>query len=102
MNSRFVLYDEYAASLAICGGISGLTGNAKCEGTPAETEGRSGGAVFKLRALENDKGAGIDISKEAWTWCVAAARAACPEGSFEAVCRGGATRGDVGFSLTVV
>ncbi|KAK4128566.1 hypothetical protein N657DRAFT_585698, partial [Parathielavia appendiculata] len=97
-STHFVLYDEYAASLAICGGISGPAG--KCAGTPAETEGRSGRARFALRALGRDGGAGIDISKEPWTRCVAAARAACPEGSFEAVCVGGATRGDVGFSLT--
>ncbi|KAK4105291.1 hypothetical protein N658DRAFT_462394 [Parathielavia hyrcaniae] len=104
-SSHFVLHEEYAASLAICGG--GLSGSGpaakKCgrgAAAAAEAEGRSGRARFALRALERDAGAGIDLSREAWTRCVAAARAACPVGSFEAVCVGGATTGDVGFSLT--
>jgi hypothetical protein len=92
------LYDEYAASLAICTSIAGPSAT-RCEGNPAETEGRSGKAVFTLEAVEKDKGATINVSKDAWAKCVAAAREACPEGSFEGVCVGAATRGDVRFRL---
>ncbi|KAL2122903.1 hypothetical protein VTJ04DRAFT_3358 [Mycothermus thermophilus] len=42
----------------------------------------------------------INVTKEAWAACVAAARAVCPMGSFEAVCVGAATRReDVWFQL---
>ncbi len=99
LNSRFLLYDEYAASLAICDGIEGPAAT-RCEGSRAETAGRSGGAHFALRAL--DSGASVNVSKDAWAGCVAAARAACPQGSFEGVCVGAATVGDVRFALTSV
>ncbi|KAK4152425.1 hypothetical protein C8A00DRAFT_16256 [Chaetomidium leptoderma] len=100
--TRFVLYDEHAASLAICSSIAGSSAT-RCEGAPRETVGRSGKAVFTLQATERDSsggGAGITLSKAAWMGCVAAAREACPEGSFRGVCVGGATRGDVQFTLT--
>ncbi|KAK3300960.1 uncharacterized protein B0H64DRAFT_27900 [Chaetomium fimeti] len=97
-STRFVLYDEYAASLAICGSIAGPLAT-RCGGSPAETVGRSGKAVFELQATERAAGATINVSKDRWARCVAAAREACPQGSFEGVCVGGATKGDVKFRL---
>ncbi|KAK4252291.1 hypothetical protein C7999DRAFT_27015 [Corynascus novoguineensis] len=99
--TRFVLYDEYAASLAICGSIAGPDAT-RCEGGLAETVGKSGAAAFKLEATQRDGGATISVSKEAWARCVAAAREACPTGRFRGVCVGGATRGDVRFELMSV
>lgn len=85
--------------LAICGGIAGASVGA-CQGSPAETTGRSGRAVFTARATQ--EGASINISKDRWVACVGAAREACPVGSFRAVCAGGATRGNVVFTLAAV
>lgn len=64
--------------------------------------GTSGRAAFALRAVERDSGATINVSEEAWARCVAAARDACPQGSFRGVCVGGATKGDVSFELMSV
>ncbi|AEO53992.1 hypothetical protein MYCTH_2295999 [Thermothelomyces thermophilus ATCC 42464] len=100
-STRFLLYDEYAASLAICGSIAG-PGATRCEGNPAETVGTSGRAAFALQATERDRGATINVSKEAWARCVAAAREACPQGRYRGVCVGGATKGDVSFELMSV
>ncbi|AEO66022.1 uncharacterized protein THITE_2113751 [Thermothielavioides terrestris NRRL 8126] len=96
---RIVEYDQHAAMLAICDGIAGPSISA-CGGAPASTVGRSGRAAFAVRAAQD--GARITLSKDRWVGCVGAARRACPAGSFEAVCVGGATRGDVVFSLTAV
>jgi hypothetical protein len=83
--------------LAICGGIAGSSVG-RCGGSRRETEGRSGRAVFAARAVRD--GATINVSKDRWVQCVGAARQACPTGSFQAVCVGGATRGDVEFTFT--
>ncbi|KAL2126350.1 hypothetical protein VTI74DRAFT_1134 [Chaetomium olivicolor] len=102
-NSHILFHDEHAATLAICGGLAGGTAasaTTTCDGSAGETEGRSGTALFTLRAVES--GAGVKISKEEWVACVRAAREACPRGSVEGVCVGGATRGDVRFSLRAV
>lgn len=94
--ARIVFHDQNVAELAICGGISGSV--TKCEGNPASTTGQSGSAKFSLSPVE--QGATIDISKSRWEECVRAARGVCPTGSMTGVCSGGATRGDVAFSLT--
>jgi ferredoxin len=69
----------------------------RCRGAPTETFGQSGTARFTLRAME--PGATINISKEQWVQCVRAARDSCPTGSMSGTCRGGASRGNVGFTL---
>jgi hypothetical protein len=61
------------------------------------TTGQSGTAQFVLSAVE--KGATITISKARWEACVRAARAVCPTGSMKATCVGGASSGDVVFTL---
>ncbi|KXX74259.1 hypothetical protein MMYC01_208776 [Madurella mycetomatis] len=96
---HIISHDESAASLTICGGIAG-SGKTKCGGSPAETFGRSGTALFTLRAM--DEGQTINISKTRWLQCVQAAREACPTGSVSGTCIGGASRGNVGFTLTGV
>jgi hypothetical protein len=93
---HIIFHEENAAQLAICGGISGSSTD-HCGGSPAATVGSNGSARFVLRAV-ND-GATIDISKVRWEECVHAARAVCPTGSLSAMCLGGATSGDVAFSL---
>lgn len=84
------------ALLAICGGIAGSI--QFCGGNPATTVGESGTSKFTLTVA--DEGATINISKGRWERCVKAARLACPTGTFESTCVGGATTGNVGFSLT--
>ncbi|KAL2022804.1 hypothetical protein VTK56DRAFT_4620 [Thermocarpiscus australiensis] len=96
-NAHIVFHDETAAELAICGGIAG-SATAQCGGAPAETEGRSGTALFTLRAV--NAGATINIAKDRWVQCVRAAREACPTGSMSGICFGGASSGNVGFTLT--
>lgn len=97
---HIIFHEENAAQLAICGGISGGGADQRCGGPPAATTvGRRGSAVFSLRAVRG--GATIDISKVRWEECVHAARAVCPTGSLSATCLGGATSGDVAFSLDV-
>ncbi len=83
------------AELQICGGITGSV--KKCHGNPASTTGASGRAIFALNAVH--PGATIIMSKRHWEACVRAARAVCPTGTFTSVCAGGATKGDVAFSL---
>ena len=61
------------------------------------TEGRSGSALFRLRAQR--PGAVVTLDRPAWDACVRAARAVCPTGSLAATCLGGASAGDVRFSL---
>jgi hypothetical protein len=99
--SRFLLYEEHAASLQICTSIAGPS-STHCAGSPAETAGRSGKAEFVLAATERARGATINVTKERWMRCVSAAREMCPEGAFEGVCVGAATRGDVWFELRSV
>ncbi|KAI5866957.1 hypothetical protein GGS23DRAFT_615592 [Durotheca rogersii] len=94
-NARIVFHDQNAAELAICGGIGGSA--TKCAGAPETTVGRSGSAQFTLRATA--PGATINVSKLRWEQCVRAARGVCPTGSMRATCRGGATSGDVAFTL---
>jgi len=83
------------AELGICGGIAGAI--TKCGGAPTSTTGKSGTAQFKLAAVS--QGATINISKGRWEQCVRAARAVCPTGSIQATCAGGASTGDVAFTL---
>lgn len=83
------------AILSICGGIAGdIT---KCGGAPTSTTGQAGSAKFELDAVQD--GATINISKGRWERCVRAARAVCPTGSLTATCLGGASKGDVQFTL---
>ncbi|KUI53902.1 hypothetical protein VP1G_01507 [Cytospora mali] len=93
--ARIIFHEENAAQLAICGGIAGSTDH--CGGSLTTTVGRKGSAKFHLAAV--DKGATIDITKTRWEECVHAARAVCPTGSLSATCLGGATSGDVAFTL---
>ncbi|KAK3383786.1 hypothetical protein B0T24DRAFT_673619 [Lasiosphaeria ovina] len=98
-NDRIVFHDQNVAELDICGGIAGAA--TKCGGQPApSTTGRSGTALFTLRAA--DAGATINISKGRWEQCVRAARSVCPTGSLAATCVGGATSGNVAFTLTSI
>ncbi|KAL8294160.1 hypothetical protein RB597_008061 [Gaeumannomyces tritici] len=94
-NVRIVFHDQNVAELAICGGIAGSV--TKCEGSPSSTTGQSGSAKFSLTPVE--EGATINISKGRWEECVRAARGVCPTGSMTGVCSGGASRGDVAFTL---
>lgn len=84
------------AILSICGGIAGSI--QKCGGSPTSTVGENGGSRFDLSAT--DAGATINISKGRWERCVKAAQLTCPTGTFESTCVGGATTGDVKFSLS--
>ncbi|KAG4443690.1 hypothetical protein IFR05_000779 [Cadophora sp. M221] len=84
------------ALLGICGGIAGAI--TKCGGAPSSTTGSSGTALFKLNAV--DSGATINVSKGRWEGCVRAARAVCPSGTFSSTCVGGASTGNVAFSLS--
>ncbi|KAI1499388.1 hypothetical protein F5X99DRAFT_287345 [Biscogniauxia marginata] len=95
-NLNIVFHDENAAELSICGGISGPQAT-RCEGAPGRTVGRHGTAQFALRP--EAEGAAITISKARWEQCVRAARAVCPTGSMRGTCLGGASRGDVAFTL---
>lgn len=94
-SKKIVFHDENVAELAICGGIAGAI--TKCGGAPTSTTGKSGSAQFSLSAV--DSGATINISKGRWEQCVRAARAVCPTGSIKATCAGGASTGDVTFTL---
>ncbi|KAL0939140.1 uncharacterized protein CTRU02_205750 [Colletotrichum truncatum] len=94
-NAHIVFHDTDVAELAICGGISGSV--SACKGNPVTTIGQSGSARFTLKATT--EGATINITKNKWEQCVRAAREKCPTGSVHAVCSGGATSGDVEFTL---
>ncbi|KAI0380015.1 hypothetical protein F5Y04DRAFT_104318 [Hypomontagnella monticulosa] len=94
-NVNIVFHDENVAELAICGGIAGSI--TKCQGSPKSTVGRSASAQFTLNAATS--GATINISKGRWEQCVRAARAICPTGSMRGTCTGGASTGDVNFTL---
>ncbi|KAI1003793.1 hypothetical protein K3495_g4415 [Podosphaera aphanis] len=91
-------HDMNVAQLAICGSIAGAI--QKCQGSPKSSEGTSGTASFKLEpAIEGET---IKISKGRWERCIRAARATCPTGTFSSTCIGGATNGDINFSLSAV
>jgi len=94
-NAHIVFHDQNAAELAICGGISGSV--AACQGGPATTVGQAGSARFELKTTV--PGASINIAKAKWEQCVRAARDKCPTGSVRAVCAGGASSGNVEFTL---
>jgi len=94
-NSNIVFHDQNVAELAICGGIAGSI--EFCQGNPTSTTGSSGTALFALNPTT--AGATINISKGRWEGCVRAAIAVCPTGSFESTCVGGASTGNVAFSL---
>ncbi|KAI1660058.1 hypothetical protein F4813DRAFT_311853 [Daldinia decipiens] len=94
-NKNIVFHDQNVAELAICGGIAGSI--QKCGGAPETTTGRSGSAEFTLSAATS--GATINISKGRWEQCVRAARAVCPTGSMKGTCAGGASSGNVDFTL---
>ncbi|KAI6373753.1 hypothetical protein MCOR25_003381 [Pyricularia grisea] len=96
-NARIVFHDQNVAELAICGGIAGSI--TKCQGSPQETTGESGSAKFELKAAQ--QGATINISKGRWEQCVRAARDACPTGTMSGTCVGGASSGDVNFTLNI-
>ncbi|KAK5663392.1 hypothetical protein OQA88_3820 [Cercophora sp. LCS_1] len=93
--AHIVFHDQNDAELSICGGIAESV--TKCHGSPTETIGKSGSALFTLKPI--NQGATINIDKRRWEQCVRAARAVCPTGSFSARCIGGASSGDVGFKL---
>ncbi|KAH9218929.1 hypothetical protein DL95DRAFT_384755 [Leptodontidium sp. 2 PMI_412] len=95
-SANIVFHDANVALLGICGGIAGAI--TKCGGAPSSTTGSSGTALFKLNAV--DSGATINVSKGRWEGCVRAARAVCPTGTFSSTCVGGATTGNVAFSLS--
>ncbi|GJC86054.1 hypothetical protein ColLi_08892 [Colletotrichum liriopes] len=84
------------ATLGICGGIQGTI--QKCNGAPKSTVGQSGTAKFTLNPT--DSGATINVSKGRWEGCIRAARATCPTGSFSSTCVGGASQGNIAFTLT--
>lgn len=92
---KIIFHDETVAQLSICGGIPGSIDH--CPGSPKETVGESGTALFTVRAEK--AGASINITKERWMQCVQAARDRCPTGSLSATCVGGASAGDVSFVL---
>jgi len=94
-SKNIVFHDENVAQLAICGGIAGAI--TKCGGAPNSTTGSSGTALFKLDAATS--GATINVSKGRWEGCVRAARAVCPTGTFSSTCVGGASSGNVDFTL---
>ncbi|KAF2639001.1 hypothetical protein P280DRAFT_365009, partial [Massarina eburnea CBS 473.64] len=91
----FNTHDTNVAILGICGGIAGSI--QKCGGSPTSTTGQSGTSKFTLDAT--DAGSTINISKGRWERCVKAAQITCPKGAFDSTCVGGATTGDVKFSL---
>lgn len=93
---HIVFHEQNAAQLAICDSISGAD-NTKCRSSSPVTMGTRGSAKFTLRAL--NQGATINISKIRWEECVRAARFKCPTGSFSGTCIGGATSGNVVFTL---
>ncbi|KAH6656384.1 hypothetical protein BKA67DRAFT_154238 [Truncatella angustata] len=90
-----VFHDQNVAELGICGGIAGAI--TKCGGAPQSTTGESGTALFTLKAATS--GATINISKGRWEGCIRAARAVCPTGSISGTCVGGASTGNVDFTL---
>ncbi|TGJ87814.1 hypothetical protein E0Z10_g985 [Xylaria hypoxylon] len=92
---NIVFHDQNVAELGICGGIAGSI--TKCGGAPKTTIGQSGSARFTLTTATN--GATINISKGRWEQCVRAARAICPTGSMSGTCSGGASSGNVNFTL---
>ncbi|KAI8635341.1 hypothetical protein F5Y19DRAFT_407411 [Xylariaceae sp. FL1651] len=92
---NIVFHDQNVAELGICGGIAGSI--TKCGGAPESTVGESGSAKFTLKAATS--GATISISKGRWEQCIRAARAVCPTGSMSGTCAGGASTGDVNFTL---
>jgi hypothetical protein len=70
----------------------------KCGGAPTSTTSSSGTALFELKVT--DAGATINVSKGRWEGCVRAARAVCPTGTFSSTCIGGASTGNVAFTLS--
>ncbi|KPM45479.1 hypothetical protein AK830_g1031 [Neonectria ditissima] len=94
-NQAIILHDETVAQLSICGGMPGSIDG--CTGARAATVGEVGTALFTVSA--DDAGASITISKQQWMRCVQAARDRCPTGSLSATCVGGASSGDVSFTL---
>lgn len=94
-HSNIVSHHQNVAELKICGGIAGSV--SACGGAPQHTLGQSGTAKFELRAV--NPGATITLSKERWEQCVRAARGVCPTGSMSGTCVGGASSGDVAFTL---
>ncbi|KAJ3558724.1 hypothetical protein NPX13_g9656 [Xylaria arbuscula] len=94
-NLNIVFHDQNVAELGICGGISGSV--TKCSNAPESTVGQSGSAKFTLTTTTS--GATINISKVRWEQCVRAARAICPTGSMSGTCSGGASSGNVNFTL---
>jgi len=90
-----VSHDQNVAELAICNGIAGA--RQRCEGQHYSTTGSSGTAMFILNPTT--PGAIINISKGRWDACIRTAEEKCATGTFSAVCLGGATTGDVAFSL---
>ncbi|TDZ18076.1 hypothetical protein Cob_v009083 [Colletotrichum orbiculare MAFF 240422] len=94
-NAKIDTHDANVALLSICGGIQGSI--QKCGGAPKSTTGQSGTAKFTLNPTV--KGATINVSKGRWEGCIRAAKAVCPTGSFQSTCKGGASEGDIAFTL---
>ncbi|KAK6843455.1 hypothetical protein PG990_004665 [Apiospora arundinis] len=97
INSKvnIAFHDENVAQLGICGGIAGKI--TKCGGAPPSTTGVSGTAKFTVNTATS--GGTINVSKGRWEQCIRAARAVCPTGSLSATCAGGASNGDIKFTL---
>lgn len=94
--SHIVYHEQNAAQLAICDGISG-NDKTRCRTGTSSTVGKRGSAKFTLTATTD--GATINITKKRWEECVRAARDKCPTGTLTGTCLGGATSGDVLFTL---
>lgn len=101
---HIVFHDQNAAELSICDGSlahppssSSQPPTPRCRGNPVLTTGRSGTALFTVAALT--KGATVNVDRDSWEQCVRAARAVCPTGSMTGTCWGGATQGNIGFTL---
>lgn len=94
--SHIVYHEQNAAQLAICDGISG-NDNTRCRTGTSTTIGKRGSAKFTLTATT--EGATINVTKKRWEECVRAARDKCPTGTLTGTCLGGATSGDVLFTL---
>lgn len=95
--SHIVFHDQNAAQLSICGGELSGRGNNKCRTRAPTTVGRRGSAQFSLEAVNG--GTAITLTKRRWEECVRAARDKCPTGSLSGTCLGGASGGDVFFTL---
>ncbi|KAK4230466.1 hypothetical protein QBC38DRAFT_27927 [Podospora fimiseda] len=96
--AHIVSHDELAAELSIC---SGQIAQGKCRENGKESVGRVGTAMFTVRSMGSSDSK-INLTKQRWEGCVAAARGQCPTGSLSGICVGGGIEGDVGFTLVAM